>query len=440
MTRTELEQVLAEQREEIAGWGEGGIVPRAEARLVRLDSDLAQVVIGVRRSGKSTLCQSVLRESGLPFAYVNFDDERLAEASGQDLNVVLEILYKLYGEFRCLFLDEIQNIPEWYLFVNRLLRRGLRILVTGSNAKLLGGELATHLTGRYNPIELLPFSFGEYCAARGVDSGSPTTWAVGARRAALDAYLHDGAFPALVRPGGPDAQKYLEALTADILERDIRQRYHLRHATPFRTLAHYLLDISPAVLNYTAIRNRLALSCSTNTLAAYVFYLKQAYLLLGVRRWSTKSHVRLRGEKVYPVDVSLMDNRRDAFAGENLGWRLETAVLLELLRRARPRGEDVYYYQDARNEADFVVCRGRAALAVVQVAYALESPKVRARELRGAVAAAKAVGCGEAWVVTHHEREETVFGGLPIHVVPAHDWLPGGPGAAGWGGGQTKGS
>lgn len=423
MTRTEWEQVLAEQREEVAGWAEADIIPRAEERLVRLDSDLAQVVLGVRRSGKSTLCHSVLRKSGRTFAYVDFDDERLAEATGRDLNVMLETLYKLYGDFQCLFLDEIQNIPEWYLFVNRLLRRGIRVLVTGSNAKLLGGELATHLTGRYNPIALLPFSFGEYCLAHGVDAGNPTTWAVGARRAALDAYLHDGAFPALARPGAPDAPKYLEALTNAILERDIRQRYHLRHAAPFRTLAHYLLDIAPTILNYAAIRNRLALSCSPNTLAAYVFYLKQAYLLRGLLRWSPKSHLRLRGEKIYPVDVSLMSNRRDAFAGENLGWRLETVVFLELLRRASPKSDAVYYYQDARNEADFVVCHGRSPLAVVQVAYTLETPKVRARELRGAVAAAKAVGCQEAWVVTHHEREEITFGGLPIHIVPAHDWL-----------------
>ena len=95
MTRTELEQVLAEQREETFGWSEVGIVPRAEEQLVRLDSDLAQVVIGVRRSGKSTLCHSVLRKSGLTFAYVDFDDERLAEATGQDHNIILEILYKL---------------------------------------------------------------------------------------------------------------------------------------------------------------------------------------------------------------------------------------------------------------------------------------------------------------------------------------------------------
>lgn len=423
MTRTELEQVLAEQREETRGWSETSIVPRVEEQLVRLDSDLAQVVIGVRRSGKSTLCHSVLRKSGLTFAYVDFDDERLSAATGQDLNVMLEVLYKLYGDFQCLFLDEIQNIPEWYLFVNRLLRRGLRLLVTGSNAKLLGGELATHLTGRYHPIELFPFSFGEYCLAHEVDAQSPTTWAVGARRAALDDYLREGAFPALVRPNAPDAAKYVETLTNAILERDIRQRYNLRHATPFRTLAHYLLDIAPTILNYVTIRNRLALSCSPNTLAAYVFYLKQAYLLQGVRRWSPKSHLRLRGEKVYPVDVSLMGNRRDAFAGENLGWRLETAVLLELLRRARPKGDDVYYYQDPRNEADFIVCHGHVPLAIVQVAYTLESPKTKARELRGAVAAAKATGCSDIWVVTHHEREDLTFGNFPIHIVPAHDWL-----------------
>ena len=105
-------------------------------------------MIGVRRSGKSTLCYNALTRKGVKYAYVNFDDERLINLTSSDLNDVLEVLYKIYGDFNYLFIDEIQNIPEWYLFVNRLLRRQMHVVITGSNAKLLSGELATHLTGR----------------------------------------------------------------------------------------------------------------------------------------------------------------------------------------------------------------------------------------------------------------------------------------------------
>lgn len=142
-----LENILSDQAEEIASKQQLTFCQRKEEELVDLDSPQAQVIIGVRRSGKSTLCYNVLQRAGVKYAYVNFDDERLATLSVEELNNVLEALYKIYGKFNYLFIDEIQNIPGWYLFVNRLLRQNLHILITGSNAKLLSGELATHLTG-----------------------------------------------------------------------------------------------------------------------------------------------------------------------------------------------------------------------------------------------------------------------------------------------------
>lgn len=98
-------------------------VSRYEEPLINLDSKMAQVVIGVRRSGKSTICEKVLREKVGDFAYVNFDDERLVSLKTDELDTLLEALYRLNGDFKYLFLDEIQNIDGWQLFVNRLLRQ-----------------------------------------------------------------------------------------------------------------------------------------------------------------------------------------------------------------------------------------------------------------------------------------------------------------------------
>ena len=416
MDRLVLEQVLEEQRETIQR-PRRGVVPRREAGQIRLDSELAQVVIGVRRCGKSTLCQSVLLGSGRPFGYVNFDDERLATLQGEDLNAVLGALYKLNGPIDTLFLDEIQNIPEWNLFVNRLLRQGMHVVVTGSNAKLLSGELATHMTGRYHEIALFPFSFAECCAFRGVDMASGTTQAVALRQRALDAYLTQGGFPELVREP-QEAATYLRTLVPNVLERDIRQRFHLRTGTLLRGLADYLLGVAPTILNYKALGERLETGLSLHTLKRYVDYLKQAYLLIGVPRWSNKLCLRLRNEKVYPVDVGLMGTQ-----GGNWGWRLETVVLLELLRRHRPFGRDVLYFRENRSEADFVVCQGRDAVEIVQVAYALGEPRLRARELNGAVAAAKALRRAEATLVTYADSGEACIDGVTVRIRPAHEWL-----------------
>ena len=149
-----IKQILYDQKEEIASLNTSDLCRRVEEGAFDLQSSLAQVVIGVRRSGKSTLCMKVLKDSGVSFGYVNFDDEQLAGLKAEQLNDVLEALYKVYGDITHVLFDEIQNISQWPLFVNRLLRQGLRVVMTGSNAKLLSSELATHLTGRYNQIEL----------------------------------------------------------------------------------------------------------------------------------------------------------------------------------------------------------------------------------------------------------------------------------------------
>lgn len=155
-------EVLAEQKEEIALLDAKDWTTRMEESQFELDSPQAQVVIGVRRSGKSTICHKILKQNHIQYAYVNLDDDRLLDFKASDLNTLLSCIYQLYGQdIRYFLLDEMQNVEGWHLFVNRLLRNKMRVLVTGSNARLLSSELATHLTGRYNEIRLYPFSFSE---------------------------------------------------------------------------------------------------------------------------------------------------------------------------------------------------------------------------------------------------------------------------------------
>ena len=220
-----IESVLLEQKKEFQESLSKKYCSRPEEELVDLESSMAQVIIGIRRSGKSCLCFNVIKKSGLKFAYVNFDDERLAKIKVEDLTQILECLYKIYGDFKNLFIDEIQNIDEWYLFVNRLLRTGMHILITGSNARLLSGELATHLTGRHIKIELYPFSFSEYCDYKEISTLHGTTLEKGLLRAAFDSYLHEGGLPELIN--NKRKQTYISTLVDSILKKDIEKRYSI---------------------------------------------------------------------------------------------------------------------------------------------------------------------------------------------------------------------
>lgn len=415
-----IEQVLSEQFEELKNLDKVSLVSRPEEERIDLESTMAQVIIGVRRSGKSTLCYSMLKNRGIHFAYVNFDDERLIEMEAADLNTVLEILYKIYGEFEYMFLDEVQNVKGWHLFVNRLLRNHMNVIITGSNAKLLSGELATHLTGRHDDIELYPFSFRDYCLATDISIDSPTTKSVAFRRAAFDEYLKQGGFPELIRIKHKTA--YISNLIDNILKRDIEQRYNIRYPHAFESLAYHLLNVVPHIIIENDLASEFGIK-SSHTVGKYIDYLKEAYLLVGLKKYSPKSIQRVYEEKVYAVDVAMMDARTDAFAGENLGWRLETLVYIELLRRNGPKEQDIYYYKNKNGlETDFVVCKGNKALELYQVCYDMSSEKTRTREINSLLSGAKATNCNNLYIITDFQSETITQDGKTIHIIPAYEW------------------
>lgn len=421
MKISDIEKVLLEQQDELEALEGEVLIHRPEEDLINLNSKLAQVVIGVRRSGKSTLCFNSLRKAGVHYAYANFDDERLEELETKDLDNVLQTLYKIYGKFDYLFLDEIQNIDGWPLFVNRLLRQRIHIIITGSNAKLLSTELATHLTGRHHKIELFPFSFKDWCSIKAVDYTRLTTKNKGLLSKAYEEYFRQGGFPELVS-GEENPKEYISTLIDNIISQDIKKRYKIRNIDALKRLAHHILNETPTLIVKDALQNIIGIK-SERTLGNYLMYLNQTYLISTISKYSSRSRERARNEKSYAIDIAFMDKRENAFSGENLGWRLETIVYLELLRRKAGTENDIYYYQGRSAEADFVVCDGNKTLAVYQVSYDISNGKTRKREIKGCIAGAKATKCDNIFLITDHESEVIEEDGYSIQVVPIWEWL-----------------
>ena len=421
MRISDIEKVLLEQQDELEALEGEVLIHRPEEDLINLNSKLAQVVIGVRRSGKSTLCFNALRKAGVHYAYANFDDERLEELETTDLDNVLQTLYKIYGKFDYLFLDEIQNIDGWPLFVNRLLRQRIHLIITGSNAKLLSTELATHLTGRHHKIELFPFSFKDWCSIKEVDYIRLTTKNKGLLSKAYEEYFRQGGFPELIS-GEENPKEYISTLIDNIISQDIRKRYKIRNIDALKRLAHHILNETPTLIVKDTLQNIIGIK-SERTLGNYLMYLNQTYLISTISKYSSRSRERARNEKSYAIDVAFMDKRENAFSGENLGWRLETIVYLELLRRKAGTVNDIYYYQGRSAEADFVVCDGNKTLAVYQVSYDISNDKTRKREIKGCIAGAKATKCDNLFLITDHESEIIEEDGYTIQVIPIWEWL-----------------
>ena len=195
-----------------------------------VESKKISVVSGIRRSGKSTLLKQIAKN--FPnYYYFNFEDERLLDFTAKDLNILYEVFLELYGEHKVFFFDEIQNVFGWEKFVRRLFEDGIKIFITGSNAKLLSSELATTLSGRHLKMEIYPFSFGEFLDYEKFPlKDFYDTRERGALAKNFNRYLEYGGFPEIVTGKN---KKELEQLYQDIIIKDLIVRFKIRETKVF---------------------------------------------------------------------------------------------------------------------------------------------------------------------------------------------------------------
>ena len=422
----DIEQVLRDQKLELERTDFSHYVSREEERQIELDSNLAQIVIGVRRCGKSTLCQKILKESGVKFAYANFDDAILSSLKAADLLSLQEMLFRIYGAYTHLFLDEVQNIDQWPLFVNRLLRMKIKLVLTGSNANLLSDELSTHITGRYNEIHLYPFSFSDYCVAKHIDTAGQDTEARGLRSHALDKYLVYGGLPETLNMR--NQSRYVRSLLDAIINKDICRRYRIQFKNTLAQIANGLLDHLCQEVNYGDIQKEYQLR-SIHTAKNYVSYIEKAYLVSIVPRFSFKSIERQAYRKVYAIDAAFVTTHQDSVQTENLGWRLENAVSIELLRRMDYAGMELYYLRENRSyEVDFAVVDRGHITQLIQVTYDFTSPRTKLynREIGGLLKAAAATHCHNlTLIMMSGDVGDLTVGNEVVHRVLATDWFLG---------------
>ena len=412
-------QIIADQQIEVEQFELSKICNRPEEALVDLDSPLAQIVIGVRRCGKSTLCHTVLKKSGITYAYVNFDDERFANLTAENLNDVLESLYMVYGDFNHLFLDEVQNVKGWNLFVNRLLRQKMHLIITGSNAKLLSSELSTYLTGRYNQIELFPFSFAEYLRLNEIKINALTTKDIAFQKRAFETYIVSGGFPELINL--KDHKGYIRQLVNSIVTVDIKRRFKIRYLDALMKITNYMIANFAQEVSYKAVAEMFGLG-SQHTAENYINYLRQTYLLVGINKFSYKARERVRAEKMYLIDPALLSQQENNLTGDNIGWRIENIVYLELLRRRKLADVDIYYYRTSY-EIDFVLSSGLNVCELIQVSAFIDKEKTFKRECAALIKGAKELKCDNLTLITMGNSKQHEVDDVLINEVNIIEWL-----------------
>ena len=306
-------------------------LPKTERELLAhartlLNEPLIKVIIGPRRAGKSTFALQLSENT--PSAYLNFDDDNLIRyLEKKGTQELLPNLKKVFGKFKILILDEIQNLDRWELFVSRLHREGLNLLITGSNAHLLSQELSTHLTGRFVEMEILPFSWREFKRAK--------------PNASVDDYINLGGFPEVVL-GAVSANNYLQTLTDSIILKDIVGRYGVRQ--PVRLKELWSAISAQFAQKYTISKLAATLDFqSKTTLQNYIQYLSAVFLHIELQRYSSKMKEQLKApRKSYLIDLGFAAAIPANF--DTSARKLENLVLLAVRRECYGTNKSIFYY------------------------------------------------------------------------------------------------
>lgn len=388
-----------------------------------LGSSSAKVIYGVRRSGKSTLAHQLL--SGNEYAYINFDDERLVGITGMDLDRTFQISCDLIDRPRYALLDEIQNVKGWELFINRILREGFNVVITGSSANLLSTELSTHLTGRYLPVHMLPFSFREFLDAREIripDRKEIVSKDSTMLKRMAEEYLRKGGFPQAVMDP-VNGNLYLKTLYDDIINKDVIGRFRPKYTRTLRELSLFLLSSSSNLMTYSSLRKRFDIN-SNHTIMNYVQYLVYASLLIVVEKFTFRQKERSASpRKVYSVDTGLVELLTTS-PGDQIANLLENAVFLDVIRRTNQDPTlSVNYWRDYRDhEVDLVISRNRKVEKLVQISAVSELVDLNKRELRSLVKASRELRCEDLLLITWDLEGEVEEKGLKIKMIPFWKW------------------
>lgn len=343
--------------------------------------DLIKVVTGIRRCGKSTLFElfiKYLKEIGInddEIIQINLEDADYDFAGYKELynyiNSKLDTKKNYY-----IFLDEVQNVPEFQKAVDSLyIKKNVDVYITGSNAYLLSGELATLLSGRYVEIKMLPLSFKEYISAFKENNNYQQLF--------LE-YMKNGGMPGnipILKTNPNDLDKYLDGIFSTIVYKDIMARNNIADKLLLESILKFIFDSIGSPISTKKISDTLTskgISTSNHTVDNYINAFIESFLIYKAERFDVKGkNLLARDYKYYSVDSGLRSYLLGKKADSDMGHILENIVYLELLRR----GYKVYVGKVDDLEIDFVA-ENRDGLRYYQVALTVRDDKVLERELK----------------------------------------------------------
>ena len=398
-----------------------------EPRELKFDNFPCRVLVGVRRAGKSYMLyhqiQQLLAEGYKwdEILYMNFEDERLENFGTEDFNRLLECHQEMYGKRPMLFLDEIQNIDYWHKFARRMADSKYTIFITGSNAKMLSGEVNTTLGGRFLIAEVYPYSFHEFLTVHQVPTGETDLLTTEGRAKVVrffDEYLHYGGLPAAALL--PAKRNYLSSVYQKIYMGDIIARNKITNVAGIRVLVRKMAESVCRPISYNRINNLLSSvggKLSLATTIKYVNYCEEAWLLLRLKNYASSLVDKESNCKYYFIDTGILG----LFLIDKDTMLLENLVVLQLFRIYGHDidNERVFFYLDSY-EVDFYIPEDELA---IQVAYSLHDEDTRKRETEALQKLPNRLPCSKRLLLTYDEEDMITDKYGVIEVMPVWKWI-----------------
>lgn len=415
-----LREVMLENREEI-------MRHQVIKRNVSLDGFDRQVLVGVRRAGKSYLLYGKIQEliaqgrSWDEIVYLNFEDERLAGMELADLNMILEVHASLSDKRPMLFLDEIQNVDGWEHFARRVADNKYTVYITGSNAKMLSHDVGAVLGGRYLTREVFPMQFNEFITMNGVDPSdellTATTAARGELMGLLEEYFQFGGFPECATL--PVKRDYLMSLYQKIFLGDIAARNNIENIFALRVLIRKLAESIKQPLSFTRAANIIASTgtkIGKSTVIHYLSYAIEAYLILPVTNIADSIVDKVSNPKYYFIDNGIIS----LLALDIRTSLLENIVALKLFSTYGTKEQAVFFYNHGV-EVDFYIPQTETA---IQVCYTMNDVEgTFERETRALMKLQSRLSCRRNIVVTYGDEGVIERDGITIEVIPVWKFL-----------------
>ena len=420
MDKQLLKQILRDNQQEVERYV-------VEPRDLKFEGFPCHVLVGVRRAGKSYMLYHVIQQllaqghKWDEILYLNFEDERLENFDTDDFNRLLECHQEMYSKRPMLFLDEIQNIDSWHKFARRMADSQYTIFITGSNAKMLSGEINTTLGGRFLIAEVYPYSFKEFLTVHQVPTGELDLLSTEGRARVIrcfDEYLHYGGLPAAALL--PAKRNYLSSVYQKIYMGDIIARNKITNVSGIRVLVRKMAESVCRPISYNRINNLLSSvggKLSLATTIKYVEYCEDAWLLLRLRNYASALADKESNCKYYFIDTGILG----LFLIDKDTMLLENIVALQLFRiyGHDPENERVFFYHH-NFEVDFYVPDAELA---IQVSYSLRDEETRKRETEALHKLPHHLPCSRRIILTYDEEETITDQHGIIEVAPVWKWL-----------------